>query len=83
MTAALSLLEESLDEALRDAGIIPPPGAVQGLAQGVADWLDVIRDEESVDRDVAAARFTDGAALGPYWSPRTLRGLALMLRRRR
>jgi hypothetical protein len=83
VTAALALLEEQLDQALLDAGVLATPTQVQEVAQGVADWVDLLRSQEAVRADVDRVWFPDRRPLSVYWSLATLEGLALMLRRRR
>lgn len=85
------MLAEHLSDALLAQGVLPDTGVVQGLLGGVADWLEAAGDEEAVDRDVRRVWVTlprgpvggqDRVPLSAYWSTRTLKGLAEIVRQR-
>lgn len=89
MGAARAHMAEALDVALQDAGLRATTEAVDKLVEAVADSLEVIAGESVVRQeawDTPVRRPLDPKAeaglVGPYWSRRTLEGLALMLRRR-
>lgn len=92
MTAARTLLEEAVEGVLLEAPYVNAEGEARvelatligsqemsALTGAIADWLEGLSSEEAVKAEVAQAQ-VDGHELLPYWSGRTLRALALMLR---
>lgn len=89
MSAARSFMAEAVDVALRDAGMPAFVDVVDQIVEAVADSLDVISGESVVRQEAWAIPVgrpldpkAEAAPVGPYWSTRTLQGLAAMLRRR-
>lgn len=79
MNPALEALEEALEEALAEEGVEATKPQIEAVAQGVADWVEVMSGAEYE----AHAWQVDPMFVGPYWSRVTLRSLAGMLRRGR
>jgi hypothetical protein len=80
-------LEEALSQALDSRALPADPNVVEELVGAVHDWLDGLGDDDQVARLTSSVRdlpwgHHEGIALSPWWSCRTLQGLALMLRRR-
>lgn len=79
MNPALEALEEALAHSLAEEGVEATKPQIEAVAQGVADWVEVMSGAEYE----ALAWRIDRRLVGPYWSRQTLRGLAGMLRRGR